>query len=240
MVWASLRRPYPVTWPMVVLLAIVPFYIFIGVWAETRPTHVPALRLDALIPVEPAWALVYGALYLFLILLPVFVVRHEPHIRRMFLAYLSVWIASYIVFLCYPTTASRPEHVPGHGFTGWGLQFLYSADPPYNCFPSLHVAHSCISAFACARINRRVGAWAGVCAGLVALSTLFTKQHYVLDVVAGIALAYAAYAVFLRSSPRDDVPLIDRQLATPVALAAAALVLLVMAGYWSIYRVVVA
>jgi membrane-associated phospholipid phosphatase len=240
MVWASLTRPYPVTWPMIALLMLVPLYIFIGAWAEGRPAHVPALAADAMVPLEPAWGLAYGAFYLFLILLPVFVIRDEAHIRRTFSAYLSVWVTSYIVFLLYPTIASRPGQVPGHGFGAWGLRALYAADPPYNCFPSLHVAHSFVSAFACSRINRTVGAAAGFCAVLVALSTLFTKQHYILDVVAGIALAYAAYLVFLRSSPRAAVDVQDRRLAPALAIAVAALVLVVIAGYWTVYRIVAA
>jgi membrane-associated phospholipid phosphatase len=238
MVRASLTRPYPVTWPMVALLGLVPWYIFIGVWAEARRVHVPALRIDAFVPFVPVWGLVYGALYLFLILLPVFVVRHEPHIRRMFLAYLSVWVVSYIVFVLYPTGASRPASVPGHGFAAWGLRTLYAADPPYNCFPSLHVAHSFVSAFACSRINRRVGVLAGMCAVLVAMSTLFAKQHYILDVIAGIALACIAHFVFLRSSPRDDVPQLDRRAAPAMTAAVAALVLVMTAGYWVVYRIV--
>jgi membrane-associated phospholipid phosphatase len=235
---ASLARPYPVTWPMIALIAIVPWYIFIGAWAEGRPAHVPALAVDARVPLEPAWALVYGALYLFLIVLPVFVIRDEPHIRRTFMTYLSVWTAAYVVFVLYPTTAPRPDHVARYGFAAWGLRTLYAADPPYNCFPSLHVAHSFVSALACGRINRRVGQGAAVCAGLVALSTLFTKQHYILDVIAGIGLACAGYALFLRRAPDDEVPPLDRRLAPALAAAAAALVLVMTAGYWIVYEIV--
>ena len=107
-----------------------------------RPQYVPELALDRIVPLKPGWALVCGSLYLFLILLPVFVVRQQEHIRRTVLAYLLVWIAAYICFLVYPTKAPRPVGVPGEGFMAWGLRFLYQADPPYNCFPSLHVAHS--------------------------------------------------------------------------------------------------
>jgi membrane-associated phospholipid phosphatase len=240
MLRASLTRPYPVTWPTVTLLALVPWYIFIGAWAEGRPTHVLALAADRAIPVQPAWALVYGGLYLFLILLPVFVIRDELHIRRLFLAYLSVWITSYIVFLVYPTAASRPEHVSGHGFAAWGLRTLYAADPPYNCFPSLHVAHSFVSAFACSRIHRRVGATAAACAGLVAISTLLTKQHYILDVGAGIALAAAAYFVFLRSTPRQEVTDFDHRVAPALMIAVAVLVLVMIGGYWTVYQIAAA
>ena len=99
----------------------------------------------------------------------------------------------------------------------WGLRFLYGADPPYNCFPSLHVAHSFVSALTCWRVHRGVGIGTGICASLVALSTLLTKQHYVLDVIAGVLLASIAYAVFLRGYPRDAVPEPDRRLAPVLA-----------------------
>ena len=190
---------------------------------------------------QPVWALVYGVLYLFLIVLPVFVVRQEEHIRRTVFAYLAIWISAYVCFLAYPTMASRPTEVVGHGFAVWGLKFLYDADPPYNCFPSLHVAHSFVSALTCYRIHRGVGIAATLAASLVALSTLFTKQHYVLDVIAGVLLAYAAYAIFLRRYPRDDVPELDRRLAPillapTLALCIIAVLVIAFACFWIAYR----
>jgi len=161
------------------------------------------LALDRALPLQPAWALVYGALYAFLIVLPVFVVRQDDHIRRTFLAYLMMWIAAYICFVLYPTIAPRPTKISRTGFVVWGLRLLYDADPPYNCFPSLHVAHSFVSAFTCLRVHRRLGLFAMLCASLVGLSTLFTKQHYILDVVAGVVLASLAYITFLRDYPRE-------------------------------------
>ena len=80
-------------------------------------------------------------------------------------------------FLLYPTMAPRPANVIGEGFVPWSLRFLYSADSPYNCSPSLHVAHSFVSALPCYRLHRSVGIAAGVCASLIGVSTLFTKQH---------------------------------------------------------------
>jgi len=237
MVAQSLTRPYPVTIPMVVLVTLVPFYIFIGQMMRGRTAlHVPALAFDRVIPLQPAWAMVYGSLYLFLIMLPVFVVRQDEQIRRTVWAYLAIWITAYVVFLAYPTMASRPAEVIGKGFAVWGLRFLYDADPPYNCFPSLHVAHSFVSALTCYRVHRGVGISAGICASLVGLSTLLTKQHYILDVLAGILLAWGAYAIFLRSYPRDDIPDLERRLAPVLALCIIGIVVLALAGFWVAYR----
>jgi membrane-associated phospholipid phosphatase len=221
---------------MVLLAALVPFYIFIGESMPGRVLHAPALPLDRMFPVQPAWALVYGVLYLFLIVLPVFVVRQQEQIRRTVLAYLMVWLSAYVVFLTWPTVAPRPPIVTGNGFIAWGLRFLYDADPPYNCFPSLHVAHSFVSALTCYRVHRRVGIASIVCASLVGLSTLFTKQHYVVDVLAGIALAYAAYFVFLRGY-RDEIPELDRRLAPVLAMGLMTVLGGVLVCCWAVWRI---
>lgn len=235
MVTESLRKPYRVTMPMVVLVLLVPVYLFIPLAAHRAP-HVPALSLDDRVPLQPAWVLVYGSLYLFLILLPVFVVRQDEHIRRTVYAYLTVWIAAYVCFFFYPTVAPRAdETVVGEGFVLWGLRFLYSADPPYNCFPSLHVAHSFVSALSSYRVHRGVGIGASACAFVVGLSTLFTKQHYILDVVAGFVLAYVAYVLFLRKTCRRDVPELDRRVAPALALVVIGIVVLCFAFYAVLY-----
>jgi membrane-associated phospholipid phosphatase len=232
----SLNQPYRVTLSMVVLVSLVPGYLVIGWLLDGRAVHAPQLRLDRLMPVEPVWALVYGALYLFLIILPVFVVRQDEHIRRTVRAYLMVWLTAYACFLAYPTAAPRPAAVVGGGFAAWGLRFLYSADPVYNCFPSLHVAHSFVSALACYRVHRKLGVVGAVCASLVALSTLFAKQHYVLDVLAGAALAGVAYVLFLREFPRDRIPERERRLAPAFAAATAGIVVVGLMCFWVAYR----
>ena len=126
-------------------------------------------------------------------MLPVIVIQQRDLIDRTVCSYLAVWMISFGFFLLYPTIAPRPAEVPGDGFAAWGLRFLYDADPPYNCFPSLHVAHSFVSALTCYRVHRKLGITAVLCAALVAISTLFAKQHYILDVVAGILLALSVF-----------------------------------------------
>ena len=233
----SLTRPYPVTIPMVVFVLLVPLYLVIDRRALTGVVHTPAIALDGLIPLLPWWALVYGPIYLFLLVLPVFVIQQEELIHRTVRAYLAIWITAFLCFLLYPTVATRPNVVTGDGFAAWGLRFLYDADPPHNCFPSLHVAHSFVSAFACYRVNRRLGLVTGACASLVALSTLFTKQHYVADLVAGFLLALVAWAIFLRGYSLAKVPELDRRVAPGLAIFAAGLVAVGVACFWVAYEV---
>ena len=236
MVGQSLARPYRVPVSMVLLFFLVPLYILIPAFLAPGVRNAPELAVDRALPLVPSWALVYGALYLFLILLPLFVVREDRLIRRTLHSYLLIWVTAYVFFfVLYPTAASRPDNVSGAGFAVWGLRALYSSDPPYNCFPSLHVAHSFVSALACSRVHRHLGVVSMISATLVAASTLFTKQHYVLDVIAGGFLAFIAYTIFLRRYPTDQIPDFDRRAAPTLALCVSAVVGVGFVVAWFIY-----
>jgi len=230
-------RPQPVTIPMVALFAIIPVYLVIGDLVSGGPVHAPELALDRAIPLEPSWSMVYVSLFL-AALLPVFVVHQQELIRRVVLAYLSVWLVSYAFFLAYPTIAPRHGAVIGAGFSALALRTIYESDVQYNCFPSLHVAQCFLAALTCYRVHRGVGIVTGLWASFVGLSTLYTKQHYVVDVIAGAFLAYAAYLVFLRGYPRDATPEFERRLAPVLALGAFGLYGLTVAGLWLLYTLI--
>lgn len=232
----ALTRRYPVTIPMILLVSLVPFYLVIAGRAPGATVYAPELPLDRLFPLTPSWSLVYGALYAFLIVLPVLVVQQPEMIRRTVWAYVTVWMTAYACFLLYPTVAPRPDTVPGDGFAVWGLRFLYDADPPYNCFPSIHVGHSFVSAFVIHRIHRRLGLFALCCASLVAISTLFTKQHYVADVISGILLGVVANQVFLRSYSRANISEVERRVAPWLALCVGLVVALGVGFFAVLYR----
>ena len=230
-----MTRPQPVTFPMVAFFSIVPVYLYIGHVVQGRLVHVPALALDGALPIVPVWSFVYLSLLLAAIL-PVLVVHQHELVGRTINAFLAIWLFSYAVFLVYPTIASRPDNYPGEGFAAWGLRVVYSIDHRYNCFPSLHVAQCFLAALACYRVHRGVGAAALGWAFLVGLSTLYTKQHYVLDAVAGAIMGYVAYAIFLRGYPHEAVPEQERRLAPVLAMIAFGIYALIVCLFWILYR----
>jgi membrane-associated phospholipid phosphatase len=227
-------RPQPVPPAFVALVLVAPFYLFIGSTFKDRTVHVPAIALDRALPVEPAWAPIYLSLFL-AALLPVFVLHQQDLIRRTVNAYLAAWLASCVIFVSYPTIATIPAEVPGDGFLDWMLRTIYSSDVRYNCFPSLHVAQSFLAAFACWRVHRGVGGAAFVWATLVGVSTLFTKQHYFLDVASGALLAYVAYLAFMRGYPREATPEFERRVAPILAAGAVATYGAFVAIMWVAY-----
>lgn len=125
----------------------------------------------------------------------------------------------------------------GDGFSAWTLRLAYSLDPPYNCFPSLHVAYAFVSALTCYRVHRGVGTAAALWAALIGVSTLYTKQHYVADVIVGALAAYVAYVLFLRRYPREAVAESDRRRAPFRALGVIGIFGIMVAGFWGAYQI---
>ena len=227
-------RPQPVTIPMVTLFAIIPIYLYIGAVVSHGSLHAPELPLDRALPLLPAWSLIYWSLFL-AALLPVFVVHQHELVRRVIWAYLFIWLVAYAFFLIYPTAAPKRASPTDADFFNWVLRSIYASDVKYNCFPSLHVAQCFLASLTCYRVHRGLGAVTGVWASLVALSTLFTKQHYVLDVIAGTLLAYVAYVLFLRNYPRDATPRFERRCAPLLALGALGLYGVIVMIMWVVY-----
>ena len=227
---AALSRPYPNAIPVLILAVLVPMYMAIAGWTHGRALFVPEIALDRALPLRPEWAPVYWSQWVFSFL-PVFIVRGVELRRRTVLAYVSTVMAAYAGFLFYPTLAPRPAVVAGEDIFSWTLRQLYDFDPPYNCFPSLHVAYSFLAALTTWTVHRGLGSAALAWATLIAISTLFTKQHYVLDVVAGMVLAGVAYAVFLHRFPRTLLTDDTRRLAPRRALAVPGIFALVVLGF---------
>jgi membrane-associated phospholipid phosphatase len=83
----------------------------------------------------------------------------------------------------------------------WATQVysVWASDTTFNCFPSLHAAVSVICFYTWYRYSKvkpsgsakTVAAITFVIMVGVILSTLFIKQHYVADEIAGIVLAYS-------------------------------------------------
>ena len=126
-------------------VSLAPLYFVVAILTRDRTTYTPELALDRALSLQPAWMLVYGSLYVFVVLLPVLVVRERELFRRALKAYLFVMTVAYVGFLLYPTAAPRPEDVAGTGFAVWTLRLAYSLDPPYNAFhPCTSRTRSCL------------------------------------------------------------------------------------------------
>jgi membrane-associated phospholipid phosphatase len=224
------------TWLASAFVVLLPMYFVIGQMTTGRVHYTPYLPLDHSMGLWPAWMLVYGSLYVCGFVLPLLVVRGRELFHQSLKAYLFVMLLSYGIFFIWPTAAPRDDATRVHDFATWTLRLFYDIDQPNGCFPSLHVAYSFVAAFACFRMHRGVGVVACAWAVLIGISTVYTKQHYVVDALAGAGAGAVAYFIFLRDRPRDAGLEIDRRLAPRRALSAIGIYAAAIALFWFAYR----
>ena len=106
-----------------------------------------------------------------------------------------------IVFLLYPTAIERPSLVVNDLFS-WCMSVVWTFDRPVNCLPSIHIVASYIALRASFGI-RKAGDWyrlmnAVLFAGCAA-AVVFTKQHYLVDIPAGMLAAEIGLIVAKRT-----------------------------------------
>jgi membrane-associated phospholipid phosphatase len=161
--------------------------------------------LDNAIPFAPAWAIFY--LYLFYPLSAITMVyftfvAYKP-------GYALAWslvlinLISDLVYMVFPVTTDiyRAELL-AHPLQGNPLASAmyhhFTTDPSFNCFPSLHASVAVICFYVWYRyarlrpsnLTRGIAIGMAVVALGVMLSTLFVKQHYIVDEIAGLLLAW--------------------------------------------------
>jgi membrane-associated phospholipid phosphatase len=114
-------------------------------------------------------------------------------------------LVSYAVYFFLQTEVMRPT-VSGADALSRMIREVYTGDNPYNDFPSLHTSLSTIIAIHWWRTDHRLGILAAVWTTLIVASTVFVKQHYVADVVAGLLLAWGASRLFWKVLRKETQP----------------------------------
>lgn len=144
---------------------------------------------DSMVPVIQAFIIVYWGAYLLWVVGYCTIARSgKKACLELLAADIIAKLFCLMIFLILPTTAVRPA-VTGSDVFSRALEVLYAIDPADNYFPSIH----CLESWACFRgVCRKEDArpvTKGIyflAAALVFLSTLFLRQHMVLDVIGGV------------------------------------------------------
>lgn len=146
--------------------------------------------LDVALPVIPIFVIPYVSLNLFVYLtLVIFLLFRTRIFHSACLAMIAAWLISYGFYFFLQTEVIRPAPAGGDIFSQM-IREVYAIDNPFNDFPSLHTSISTILAIHWFRMDRRIGMVVAVWTALIVASTVLIKQHYVADLIAGLALAF--------------------------------------------------
>jgi membrane-associated phospholipid phosphatase len=154
--------------------------------------------IDAFIPLWPIWVVPYLLSLAWWIGCYIwFVWKMDDDLYQAFvISLIAVMLASYVVYIVFPTYVIRPSLQGDDWLTGL-VAMLYENDRVNNAFPSGHTYNSVLIALYWSRwYPRRRWLWWAITATIL-LSTLFTRQHNLLDLIGGIAFAWLGYRLGL-------------------------------------------
>lgn len=170
------------------LLAWLAVYFFVNrLQVEPQSRLDLAMPLDGKIPFVPQLALVYFSTYIFVIQ-PFIILAEARQFYWMLASFGSITAIATLVHAIVPSKIERNETPDTHGLSGKLIHLFQQTCKPHGNFPSMHVALSVpVVGANFLAVGPVAGSIALVWAISIALSTLFTKQHYILDVLAGLA-----------------------------------------------------
>lgn len=175
------------------------FYYFTNHYPFVENHSLPLTWVDQHVPFLPYSVFIYISEYFYFAIVYILLNSYD-NINKYLYSFFSLQVLSCTIFMIYPTVYPRgnfpiPPELPHYLRATWA--WLRTVDSPGNCFPSLHVSSVYLSAFMFWTDGQKKRFWIFLTwATAVALSTLTTKQHYLADIVSGLALAIFFYGVF--------------------------------------------
>ncbi|MBT6433957.1 MAG: phosphatase PAP2 family protein [Deltaproteobacteria bacterium] len=192
----------------IILVITATYFLYhpIAIYTNTLSYYAPVTPLDTWMPLSPIWTYIYAFIFLITVL-PTAFINERKLFHKMAIAYVVVQCVAFSIFVLFPVRMTlRPDTVDIDSFHTWGLQLCYFIDKPVNCCPSLHVAMAFLGALCTFKADRFIG---GLCIALavaISLSTMLVKQHFILDVMVGLAVSTLSYKFLVDASPYNEDP----------------------------------
>lgn len=159
----------------------------------------PLTTADQRIPFQPKWVWIYSGLYYPFWVSPILFVSNYAEFFAVCTSYALLLAAQMFISHLYPvkTPDKWRSYDRNNSYSELFLGFIQTLDKGGNGFPSMHVGVAVLTTL---HIIQFTGygdnpeiylVW--VMPAFVALSTLYTKQHLIIDIPAGALLAVAIY-----------------------------------------------
>jgi membrane-associated phospholipid phosphatase len=170
------------------------FYSWCQRYALFEPREFSS-RIDEHIPFLPYWVWIYTLVYYAGIGSLSFCVQTPREFTELAASFVLLLALQAACFLLFPVRTPSPWRTVSRDRTlsERFLAFVQRVDAPSNTFPSMHASVAMLAAM---HLYDRLGAAVFVFPLLTGLSCLFTKQHYFVDVPAGVALGAGAFTLY--------------------------------------------
>ncbi|MNR04127.1 PAP2 superfamily protein [compost metagenome] len=148
--------------------------------------------LDRQIPFIKGFVVPYLSWYVYLAAGFLYIAyRDRSNYFQTLIEFIIGLLLCYGVYAIYQTTVPRPDIV-GSDWLLQTVQWVYRNDQPFNCFPSTHVLTAYLMMRAYLR-STKIGMLYKIIVATMAIliiaSTLFVKQHVLMDIVGAVFVA---------------------------------------------------
>ncbi|CAN7233732.1 phosphatase PAP2 family protein [Paenibacillus sp. LjRoot56] len=158
--------------------------------------------LDRQIPFIQGFVVPYLSWYLFLAVGFLYLAYQDrSNYFQTLVEFVIGLLLCYSVYAIYQTTVPRPD-IEGSDWLLRTVQWVYRSDEPFNCFPSTHVLTAYLMMRAYIRSKRIAKPYTILVASmavLIIVSTLFVKQHVLMDIVGAVLVAEGVVYLVERS-----------------------------------------
>jgi len=167
---------------------------------ENQEVYSLAMAADEAIPYLKWFALPYSVwiFYIYVCLFYFFKKDISVYYRNL-MTYAISALLCYLIYSVFQTTVARPPVIGDDPFS-WLMRYIYNRDQPYNCFPSIH----CFSSYMVMRAiwtssfrNKWNLTLITGMSSLIIMSTLFVKQHVIMDVLGAIFVVEVVTAAII-------------------------------------------
>ena len=161
--------------------------------------HEVYCRLDDYIPFVEYFVIPYLLWYVYLIGIHVYTLLYDVDSFRKLMKFVIItYSVTLLIYLIWPNCQMlRPEVFPRDNVFTNVIAGLYAADTNTNVCPSLHVVGSlavCFTSWHCRGLHGKICRTGfNVAAILISVSTVFMKQHSIIDILAAVALCVPMY-----------------------------------------------
>ena len=170
--------------------------------------------IDNKIPFIPQFIFAYISWYVMLFLVPYIFYKTNPKSFNKYYitTFLCITIGLFIYFF-YPTTMYRAD-IEFKSISEYLVNIIYKMDTPaLNCLPSMHCVISFIFIYVSLtekNLNIKYKVLLTIWSLLVIVSTLFVKQHVLVDVISAFILSLIVFVLVSNIKYLKDFDVIER------------------------------
>jgi membrane-associated phospholipid phosphatase len=180
------------------IVGVYQFYFFTQNHMIKEPKRIN-MKIDNLFKFKGWWVWIYSGLYYPMIVLIVLTMEDMRHYNYTAMSFFLLLFMQMAFFRYYPveTPPEWRDFGESNTLSVRFMKFVQSYDDNTNCFPSMHVSVATLVALHMwTNVGDMVGYWPFLFPVLIAFSALWTKQHYLVDVIAGAPLGWLAWFAY--------------------------------------------